>query len=158
MMSWIREYILSIIAAGVICGICVSLIPKNNSAATIIKMLGGIFLAITLVAPLAKVRFEAVGDYWDEVSTDAQAIAQEGSADLQEEMTRVIKQEVESYILDKADSMGLSLQVSVEMDSEDLTMPRQVRLTGTVSPYHQKVLSEYISKELGISEAQQIWN
>lgn len=157
-MDWIREYLLSIIAAGAVCGICTSLIPKNTSSAVIIKMLGGIFLAITLIAPLAKIRLDDLGDYWNQITLDAEALAQEGSAATREELALVIKEELESYILDKADTMGLTLQLSVIMDHEDPPMPQQVRISGAVSPYQQKLLSQWIAEELGITEEQQVWN
>ena len=157
-MEWIKEYLLSIIAAGVICGISSSLIPKNTSSAVIIKMLGGIFLAITLIAPLAKIRLDDFGVYWDHITADAEALVQDGSTATKDELASVIKQELESYILDKADELGLSLQVTIVMDQEDPPMPQKVKISGAISPYQQKRLSEWIAKELGVTEAQQVWN
>lgn len=158
MMDWIREYVLSIIAAGIISGICISLVPKNSSTGMVIKMLGGIFLAVTLIAPLIKVRFDDLAGLWDQVSVEADSLVEEGSNSTQEALSLVIKENLESYILDKANKLGLQLQVSVIMDQEDQTMPQQIEIQGAVSPYQQKILSDYIADQLAIAEEQQIWN
>lgn len=158
MMDWIREYVLSIVAAGMISGICISLVPKNTSAGMIIKMLGGIFLAVALIAPLIKVRFDDLTGLWDQISVEADSLVEEGSNSTQEALSLVIKENLESYILDKANSLGLEIQVSVIMDQEDQTMPQQIEIHGAVSPYQQKILSDYIADQLGITEEQQIWN
>lgn len=157
-MQWIKEYLISIIAAGIICGICVTLTQKNKACSAIIKMLGGIFLAVTLVAPIAKIQLEELTGYFAAISVDADALALEGSIAAQDETNAVIKHRLETYILDKADALGVQLDAVIELSDSDVPMPRSVKLSGAVSPYQKRLLSEMIADELGIPEGQQIWN
>ena len=48
------------------------------------------------------------------------------------QMAAIISEEAASYILDKADALGLQLEVQVELDAE--LLPCGVRLQGAASP------------------------
>lgn len=158
-MAWIKTYVITVIAAGVICGICVTLTGKNKTTGSIVKMICGIFMAMTMIAPLVKVRLDDLGTYFESIKTDAESVAQAGRMQAVAEVSVVIKNELETYILDKAESMGLDLRVSVEIDgSTDPPVPVGVTLEGTLSPYHKRVLTRYISQNLGITEDHQTWN
>lgn len=157
-MDWIRNYLISVIAAAAVCGICISLTKKNKSCGNIIKTLGGILLAITMIAPLAKVRLGELTDYFSEMSVDGGSIAEEGSVAAYNEMATGIKQTVETYILDKADTLGAQINVDIMLDRGSVPTPWSVKINGSVSPYDKRVLGEYISDRLGIPEERQEWN
>ena len=157
-MDWVKEYILSIVAVGMITAICITLVQKNTSAGMIIKMLGGIFLVITLISPLVKIRFDDLGVLWEQISAEGDLLAQEGNDSTQEALSSVIKEDLEAYILDKADELGLTLKITVQMDQHNAVMPQTVKLQGAASPYQKRLLSAFMEEELGITEAQQEWN
>ena len=158
-MEWIKSYVITVIVAGIICGICVVLTGKNKTTGSIVKMICGIFMALTMIAPLVKVRLDDLGSYFESIKMDGESVAQAGKLQAATELSAVIKNELETYILDKAESMGLDLQVSVVLDgSTDPPVPVGVTLEGPVSAYHKRVLTRYISQYLGITEAQQTWN
>ena len=157
-MDWVKEYILNIVAVGMITAICITLVQKNTSAGMIIKMLGGIFLVITLISPLVKIRFDDLGVLWEQISAEGDLLAQEGNDSTQEALSTVIKEDLEAYILDKADELGLTLKVTVQMDQHNAVMPQTVKLQGAASPYQKRLLSAFMEEELGITEAQQEWN
>ena len=157
-MDWVKEYILNIVAVGMITAICITLVQKNTSAGMIIKMLGGIFLVITLISPLVKIRFDDLGVLWEQISAEGDLLAQEGNDSTQEALSTVIKEDLEAYILDKADELGLTLKITVQMDQHNTVMPQTVKLQGAVSPYQKRLLSAFMEEELGITEAQQEWN
>ena len=158
MMDWIRSYVLSIVAAGAISGICISMVPKNTSAGVIIKMLGGIFLTITMLAPLVRIRLDSLSDFTDQLAMDANLLVEEGSGATAQMQAAVIKQNLESYILDKAKELGVTLEVTVTMDANDPFVPSDVSLTGAVSPYNKQALARFIEEQLGIAEDRQVWN
>lgn len=157
-MDWVKEYILNIVAVGMITAICITLVQKNTSAGMIIKMLGGIFLVITLISPLVKIRFDDLGVLWEQISAEGDLLAQEGNDSTQEALSTVIKEDLEAYILDKADELGLTLKITVKMDQHNTVMPQTVKLQGAASPYQKRLLSAFMEEELGITEAQQEWN
>lgn len=158
-MEWIKEYIIAVVSAGIICGICVALTEKNKSTGAIIKMICSVFMALTLISPLVQVRLSDLGQIFEDISSEGEALAKEGDQLASEELSAVIKTQLESYILDKAESMNLKLEVNVSLDrSSDPPLPEQVEMKGSVSAYHRAVLSQYITRNLGITEAQLQWN
>ena len=62
---------------------------------------------------------------------------------------------LESYILDKADALGLSPAVSVTVDPEGL--PTGVCIEGSYTQEQQTALQTVITNDLGISKEDQQW-
>ena len=69
-------------------------------------------------------------------------------------MCEVIKANTETYILDKATTMEVELNVEVTLDG---LIPKKVILQGAVSPYTRASLSDWIAQQLGIPREAQIW-
>lgn len=151
------KYILSIVAAAIICAVARSLINEKSAMGQIVKLLTGILMTVTIIAPLANITFDNVTNYLDGLSADADAYVVNGKAVAQDEISGIIKSQVEAYILDKASSMGLKIAVEVELDEVNDQIPCGVTVTGAVSPYAKEVLSEYISDILGIPKENQRW-
>ena len=59
--------------------------------------------------------------------------------------------------MDKAESLGAELTVEVTLSDDELMVPCAVKLSGAISPYAKKVLSDTIAKDLGIQVEEQIW-
>ena len=157
-MTGIKEYLLSIVAASVVCVICTTIMPKNTSAGKIISILSGICLTITMIAPIAKIDFDSALDYWTDMTEEASMLSADSKHAIVDELRTVITQETEAYILKKANSMGLQLEVSVVVSQDEPYVPYAVELRGTISPYDKAILSQYIEKNLDIEERCQTWN
>lgn len=69
----------------------------------------------------------------------------------------IIKAEAEAYILDKAGSYGLQLEVCVTLREDDIPVPESVCIAGAVSPYARTRLEILIENELGIPKERQLW-
>jgi hypothetical protein len=48
--------------------------------------------------------------------------------------------------------------VEVELSDEEIPVPKTVSVTGKISPYAKKQLSEMMERELGIKVENQKWN
>ena len=72
---------------------------------------------------------------------------------------RIISEKTSAYILDKAESLGLSLSASVQAE-DDGSGPRPVSvfLTGSAEESAKKRLTEYIEDTFGIPKERQFWN
>lgn len=151
------KYILSIVAAAIICAVARSLMNEKTAMGQIVKLLTGILMTVTIIAPLANITFDHVTNYLDGLSADADAYVVNGKAVAQGEISGIIKSQVQAYILDKASSMGLKIAVEVELDEVNDQIPCGVTVTGAVSPYAKEVLSEYMSDILGIPKENQRW-
>lgn len=158
MMASIGAYIISILCAAIVCGILSSLVSKDKVSGGIIRLISGIFLAITAVAPLVKMKWEELDIYLSSVQVDAAAAAEEGSQTANAETAAIIKKELEAYILEKASAMDLSISAQITMTEDFPPQPESVRLSGSVSPYNRKMISKYIANDLGIPEERQVWN
>lgn len=156
-MTWLRQYLLCVTCAAIICSFIKTIVAQNGTSATLIKILTGLFLTVSILVPWTKFRFDDMVNYVQEFSLDADAAAASGVLFAQQETESIIKKQTETYILDKAAQLGLDLQVDVTIRQDTLPVPNTVLLIGNTSPYAKEKLSQVISKDLGIPEEQQIW-
>ncbi len=153
-MDGFKNYLLSVTAAAILCGIVRELVGKQSAASGLVKILSGIFMACTLIAPLRIMDFSVLEASGYSFAAEAEAAASTGKEAAAEELTAVIKSRSETYILDKAAAMGVDLNVEVTV--EDL-LPTAALIHGAVSPYTRSHLSEWISVQLGIPKEAQEW-
>ena len=125
-MGLLREYILSIASASVITGILTALLDKKGTAGTLGKMFCGIFLAITMVRPLANLSFDSVTDWMDNYWEEGTFLAGEGEALTSASTQAIIKSRCEAYIQDKGADLGLELTAEVSLDSQSPYAPVEV--------------------------------
>ncbi len=148
------KYVLSLVTAALIGGILTGILPEN-SGGKLIRLLCGVFLLTAVLQPAAALELPDLNAWLSDFDRDAQTAVREGEDYLAAEKRRVIRQRLETYILDKAKDLGLTLSVEVSLTEDDL--PRSARLTGDYTQ-EQKVSLTYILKtELGIPEARQQW-
>ena len=157
-MFFIRHYLLSIIAAAVICAVVRAFAGKKGSTATIVNLISGIFLCITVISPWTDYSFSDITEHIGNYSNSAEAIVSDGVLAAQRESSTIIKKEAEAYIVNKAKSLGVDLQAEVTLNEHPPTTPKSVRLTANASPYLRNKISQDIFENLGIPEAEQIWN
>lgn len=152
-MEALRQYIISVVAAALLCGIVTGLMPRGR-ASQIIRMVCGLFLAYTVLAGLTGLDLQTPD--WDVLAvTDAHQAAALGESLGEAALTQVIKEQTEAYILDKATALGLSLEVEVSLDESQV--PQSVVLEGRASPYERQQLQNTIARELGIAKENQQW-
>ncbi len=156
-MEGVRKYLLSVICAAVICSVVNTLTGKKTANGGIIKLISGLFMALTLISPLVQIRLTDYGDYFNDFSLDAHTAVTYGEAAAIDEMRTIIKSQTEAYIFDKAASMDATVDVEVTLNDDYPPVPIGVKITGSLSPYSKEILSGYIANDLGISKEDQIW-
>ncbi len=156
-MDEIRQYIISVTAAALLCGIITSLLNKKESNFTIIKLLSGLFLAYTVIAPLTKIKLTDIASYSDNISASAEHYVQSGADYAYSEAASIIKERSEAYILDKAASMGLDIEVEITLGSTDPPLPASAVIKGAVSPYAIEMLQVCFLDDLGIPKENLLW-
>lgn len=157
-MDTIRSYILRIVAAALLCGICQSFFSSKNAAGAIVRMVTGLLLAITVLSPVVDLRIGDLTGYLSGLQTYTDSIVEDGEEVGQRERAGIISEQCETYILDKAASLGLTLQVDVQLADDDFLRPKSITLKGSVSPYAKSILEEYIADSLGIPKDKQLWS
>ena len=156
-MDGIRTYLLSVVAAAVICGIVTRLVGKKGTQGAVIKMITGIFLTFTLIRPITDISLDSIGDWSSEYHHAALQAAAAGESRTKEALASGIKSRCEAYILDKADKLNASVIVEVTLTDDDIPVPSAVRIIGKLSPYARSQLQDILSEELGINKENQIW-
>ena len=153
----IKEYILSVTAAALICSVIHSLLPGKSSMRTVIKLISGLYLSITVISPLLQLDISDYSDFGIMISNEADAITAEGEKITANATGEIIKTKTQAYILDKAAALGADLQVKTELAETKPYAPTRVVISGAASPYVRRQLTEWISQTLGIPEEAQEW-
>ena len=156
-MDAIRTYFLSVTAAAIICAILKGFLNQGGAPAQLVKLLSGIFLSIIALRPLAQFDLGSLADLNFDYSMDAEAAVAEGENIAADALAELIKSNTEAYILDKAQSFGVSLSVDVTVSDDQIPVPQTVHLTGNASPYVKAQLSALLTDQLGIAKEDLIW-
>lgn len=157
MMQAAKSYLLSLVAASLLCALVRALLPKG-AARRALSIGCALLLALTALRPLTKMNIESFSAALSRVKTDAEAARSGVRLQNNDLVCAIIKQECEAYISDKAERLGLTLQVSVSV-SETGTYPHPtaVTLIGAATPQQQAALTEDIANNLAIPKEAQTW-
>lgn len=156
-MGGVAEYVLSITAAAFLCAIVKHIVDDTHSAGRIIKTVSGIFMAVTLLSPVVDFSFDSVDHLLDDFQASAESVTESGTEMAGDAMSDIIKQRTEAYILDEVERLGLHLQAEVILSDAMPPIPIGVTVTGQISPYYKKILSQFISTNIGISGENLRW-
>ena len=156
-MGQVKEYILALLAAGIICALLGRILKENKTSGTLIKVLSGVFMVVTMIGPLKNLRFDLEELPVFSYSELAQQSVAVGQARSEEYLTALIKTRVEAYILHKAEALKAELTVEVTLNDSSPPTPEAVLISGNVSPYAKSRLAEMIENDIGIPEELQQW-
>lgn len=157
LMEDVRQYLLSVISAAIICAIAIRISAQKGMITSMVKLLAGLIMSITVISPLVKLRIDDISDYFGALEMEAGSYIDEGQESAAIERSAIITERIESYILDKATSLGMSIEVNVVLSDVDNQTPSYIYLCGEVSPYDKKQMQQFIENDLGIPEENQLW-
>lgn len=157
-MDAVREYLIRIICAAVVCAVVTHLTQNNKTQGAIVKIMTGVFMVLTVIAPLKQIDFRDL-TAWDFPGNQeaAQAIAM-GKEQSETELRRSIKEQLEAYILQEASRYDARLSVEVTLGEGEYPGPQSVYITGSISPYAKRQLTAIMENQLGIPKEAQQWN
>ena len=151
------KYLLSLVAAATLCGIATSLLGDKGTLGTVIKFLAGIYMTLSIVAPWGQLQLGELADLKDQIAADSERVSLSGQNAAKDAMAQSIIANTQSYILDKAENLGVQLNVEVLLDDSAIPVPIGVRIRGNISPYNKEKLSTIIETDLGIPTEAQVW-
>ena len=155
-MIQIREYLISVTAAAVFCGILKSIAGEKGSMAGLLRLLCGVFLALTVIRPMADIRLEEWEFFTDQLQAEADRAVAEGEDYGKQALARRIKEEAETYILDKAQAFSGSITAEIYVNG-DPPVPVACTIRGEYSSYVKQELSTILETDLGIAKEDQRW-
>lgn len=154
-MTGLSGYALSVISAAIMTAIISSFFDGKSGISGIIRLVSGLFLTFVIISPLTNLDFSMVNDYLEEFTVEGEEVAAMGENLAREAEADIIMGRVQAYILDKANSLGVQLDVEVVLDRDNI--PVSVKLSGNISPYAKARMAAIITEDLGISKEHQLW-
>lgn len=155
-MRDLAEYIISVSAAAILCGILNSLMLKG-AAKEILKLISGLFLAFCVISPVSNIRLPELTDVGETIKEDAESAVRAGEDKTSRELTDSISAQLAAYILDKAKTMGLELEAEVTLADDGTFLPIGILLSGDASRESREQLTEDIAQDLGLPEEDIQW-
>lgn len=156
-MDSIRQYLLSVICVCVIVGIITRFLGDKKPLTGIIKLISGVLIIFTVIAPVIRVELKDFQDFYSGITDDARKVVQQGEIMTQQSTEAIIKDQLEAYILDKASSLNLDVDINLTFENATVPKPERITISGDASPYNKKVFQAFLEKEIGIPEEMQSW-
>ena len=156
-MSAVASYIGSVIAASLVVGIVSAMAGSGGTAGALVKLVGGLYLTVTVLSPFVGFRLERIPDYFSSISAEASLQAQTGEELSRSAMGDIIKAESEAYILDTAESHNAVLYPEIILSQDEIPVPESVILRGEVSAVVRSAITDRIELDLGIPKENQTW-
>ena len=152
-----KGYLFSLTAAALLSALVLALVPEGSVRRTV--QLGcGLLLALKALSPLLKLDYDAIAKQIAEIRLDTETVRTGVEVQNRELQARIISEQAAAYIWDKADEMGVALEVEVETrDLGSGPYPWRATLTGTCGGEKRTALTRYIEENLAIPEARQVW-
>ena len=153
------DVIRSLCIMAIFCAVMVELCPEGE-VRKIASMLASTILLLIALGGFGKIDFDV---YAREMSRlrEQQALVLQGGDELNQRLNRlVIARELETYILDKAEELGLQVrEVELELvwSPEGFWVPNAVKLYLPGPSAKAAELAGLIESELGIPEERQHW-
>lgn len=155
-MGLIRDYVLGIAAAAMICAVTLCFAEEGHTK-PLMKLICGLILTFSIVRPVLNI---CQGN-WEELGIDyrkeAEEAAEQGTLQAEKTVRELIKEQLEAYILDKAQAMDLQIQVDVTLSQETMPVPEAAEIRGSVPPYQKTRLLRILTEELGIRKENIRW-
>lgn len=156
-MENIRQYLLAVTAAAMVCAVINTLTGPKGTVKALLKLLTGLFLALSVLSPWLDLGQLNLSNFADVLQSEAGDAVSLGETMALDSVGGIIKERTAAYILDKAESMDLDIEVEVTLDSSNPPRPCAVKINGSVSPYAKEILKQYIEDNLDIAKENQSW-
>lgn len=154
----LRQYILSVMMATIICALIKQLTVNKGPIEKIMQLIVGLVLTLSILSPVVDLGIDKFSQIRTSFSDDAQAFADKGKVYAFDHLAKIIKERTEAYILDKAAQYDAQLEIEVTLSDDDMPIPVAVNIYGAISPYGKQCMMELISNDFGIGEEAQTWN
>lgn len=157
-MGWTKEYLLSVTAAAVLCSCISAFFKKGGPVTAQIRTICSIYICLVVIHPLLPFSLPDFSSYFDDLAIRSDRVVEDAVTAAFEEKCRVIKENAEAYICDKAASLGAQITAQVTISEQAPYAPEKILISGDISPYARSSISATIASDLGITKENQIWN
>lgn len=156
-MDGIREYLIGVVASALLCSIITTLIGTKGTVGVAVKLVSGLLMLLAVIRPWTSITFDGLFDWAEDITADGTGFVTSGEIMADEAYRASIKRQTEAYIVDEAKALECDLSVEVILSTDDIPVPKQIRVTGDVSPYARQTLTNLMIERLGIGREDLIW-
>lgn len=154
MMAFIRNWVMSVVAVGMLVSLCLGLSP-GGKVQKVGRFCGGLLLFLAVVTPLTQVdltgSLQNFRDYCDQLSVTSDEVTQAGVTLTQD----LVISQSEARIQAQAKSLGADVTVTVTCASQDgLPVPGSVSVTGAMTAWQRQQLTQWIMDSFGLTQEQ----
>ena len=158
MMDGVRSWLLSVIAACLLCALAEALMPQGP-----VKKAGrlvcGLVLLCVMLSPLPGLRLETGQAWLEEYFAGLEQQKQEWKEAADVGTKGIIEEQYGAYIVDKAKGLGIvcRARVTCRTGEDGLPVPDGVEVTGQFSDEEQSRLTQIIEEELLVPPERQVY-
>lgn len=152
-MEGLGQYALAVCAGAMLVSLAQSLSGQNSQ----VRWVCGLVLIVQILTPIRQLEVRSIRHDADSFAAQAEEIAAQGREEAAQQLRAGIIERTAAYILDEAEAMGVTLQVTALSLDKDSLAPCGVELGGHISPYNRQQLSDWLTEELGIGKEEQCW-
>ncbi len=154
-MEFVGNYLITVLATAIITAVISTITDGKGTQGAIIRMVCGVFLLLVMLGSASNIDFSDIFDLFDTFQLDAQYAVADGEALAQSTLRQSIITQTRAYILDKAQALGQTLDVQIELG--DSNTPEAICVSGSVSPYAKTVLTKLFTDDLGVAKENITW-
>ncbi len=154
MMEFIRNWVMSVVAVGMLVSLCLGLSP-GGKVQKVGRFCGGLLLFLAVVTPLTQLdltgSLQDFRDYCDQLSVTSDEVTQAGATLTQD----LVISQSEARIQAQAKSLGADVTATVTCASQDgLPVPDSVSVTGAMTAWQRQQLTQWIMDSFGLTREQ----
>ena len=153
MEDW-KQFCLSVLVCSLSCSIAAQLVSGGKTKA-LLRLVCGVMLALTILRPLSSIDLDQLPVLPELTGLTPEYYIAEGEKTARDALESCIKSSCETYILDKARSLGADITVQVSLDDEGV--PAFALIQGDPGADAQRQLEKILITDLGISKENQQW-
>lgn len=154
MMAFIRNWVMSVVAVGMLVSLCLGLSP-GGKVQKVGRFCGGLLLFLAVVTPLTQLdltgNLQDFRNYCDQLSVTSDEVTQAGATLTQD----LVISQSEARIQAQAKSLGADVTVTITCASRDgLPVPDSVSVTGEMTAWQRQQLTQWIMDSFGLTREQ----
>jgi stage III sporulation protein AF len=157
-MGAVRSWLLTVIAASLICALADALMPPG-AVRRVGRLVCGLVLLGAILTPLARLDLSGGQRWLEDYLASLENREAELAETVNEQMKVIIEQEYAAYIVDKTARLGLTCGIRVEcgLSEEGLYLPLRVRISGALTEGERARITQIIREDLGVPEREQLY-
>lgn len=152
-----KTYLLRLTAAAILAALIRKLAPKSGAGRGA-RLGAGLLVLVCIASPLGELNLAAAAQELAQNGFTQWRKADEVDQQANEMLEELISDAARSYILDKAQAMGVSLETEVTLRLQNrYPVPWSVTIRSSASQTQRETLTEEIARDLGIPAERQEW-